>query len=231
MYHRAFALIVVALLMLAGCGGEQIDAQKLALESADAFQTADTFHFQMTVSQGKPAPIDTPLGGLALLSAEGDFKQPQMLRGSLKAQLSDVPLPISINAIIIGDEAYLTNPLDPTRWEKVEDSQALSSFSPAQGVSAVLSGLQNPQAQGRETIEGVETHHIVGSANAAVLQPLIGGPVPEGTLQIEVWIGAVDKLPRRIVAVGPLDPSEPEDIKRTLVLSDFGKDVTIERPE
>ncbi|GIV97044.1 MAG: hypothetical protein KatS3mg057_1701 [Herpetosiphonaceae bacterium] len=89
MYHRAFALIVVALLMLAGCGGEQIDAQKLALESADAFQTADTFHFQMTVSQGKPAPIDTPLGGLALLSAEGDFKQPQMLRGSLKAQLSD----------------------------------------------------------------------------------------------------------------------------------------------
>ena len=49
-------------------------------------------------------------------------------------------------------------------------------------------------------------------------------------MPVELWIGKEDSLIRRIEVDGPVEEDDPDDAKRTVDLSDFGKSVTIERP-
>lgn len=225
---RRIGLIIVIMAALVGCGNtETVDPAKLAGEAATAFDAVNTFAFKLDVTEGESAP----LGDIILITAEGNSVRPDKVQAKLKAKLKDAPLAVNINGIIIGADAWITpNPFNPTVYEKLEDTGGLENFSPAKGVSDMLRSITNPKFIEEVKINEVTTQHINGTVDATKLNSLTGGAATAGNVQVDVWIGKDDKLVRQIVAVGKLDPSEKDTIKRTLTLSDFNKSVTIAPP-
>lgn len=222
------ALLMVTLLVVAACGRDEApDPAKVASDGAMAFESINTFHFKLDVTEGESAP----LGDITLISADGDSVRPDKVAAKLKAKLTGAPLALNINGIIIGADAWITpNPFNATVFEKLEDTAGLENFSPAKGVSDVLRGLRNPTFVETIDLAGTNVHHISGVADAASLNALTGGAATAGELKLDLWIGVDDKLLRQLVAVGSLDPAEPATIKRTLVLSKFNSAVTIAPP-
>lgn len=222
------ALLMVTLLVVAACGRDEApDPAKVASDGAMAFESINTFHFKLDVTEGESAP----LGDITLISADGDSVRPDKVAAKLKAKLTGAPLALNINGIIIGADAWITpNPFNATVFEKLEDTAGLENFSPAKGVSDVLRGLRNPAFVETIDLAGTKVHHISGVADAASLNALTGGAATAGELKLDLWIGVDDKLLRQLVAVGSLDPAEPATIKRTLVLSKFNSAVTIAPP-
>lgn len=221
-------LVLIALVVLVACGTpEQVDPAQLAQEGATAFDAVTSFGFTLDVTDGEAAPI----GDIILISADGDSVRPDKVKAKLKAKLTGAPLAVNINGIIIGPDAWITpNPFNPVQYEKLEDTGGLESFSPATGVSDVLRGLRNPKYIEQAEINGTKTHHISGTVDATTLNALTGGTATAGELTLDLWIGVDDKLLRQLVAVGPLDPTEPASIKRTLTLRDFDQPVEITPP-
>ena len=75
----------------------------------------------------------------------------------------------------------------------------------ADGMPAVLAtGIQNPSRIGNETVEGVETIHISGKSDGAVLAPLTAGALKAGTLYpIDVWVDRSTFIPVRVHVTEP----------------------------
>ena len=228
LWRRIMAVMLI-LGIVAGCGqAETPDAAKLATDAATAFESVQTFHFVLDVTEGNSAPPNE----IILLSAEGDTERPDKLQATLKARLGDVPIAANIIAIIIGQDAWITpNPFNPSEFEKQADTSGLSAFSPAKGVSDVLRGLRNAEYVAEEELEGVKVHRIKGVVDAAALGALTGGAATGGDVQIEAWIGVDDTIVRKLVGVGALDPVEEATITRTIVMSAFNEPVTISAPE
>ena len=97
-------------------------------------------------------------------------------------------------------------------------------LNPDVGLSNVLANFSDPKAEGRETINGVETVKITGSVTADAVNGLaqIGatGPVPA-----TAWIKEDGD---HELAQAKLTPSEGNSVQMTL--SDWGKTVTVTKP-
>ncbi|ORX00025.1 hypothetical protein AWC27_02095 [Mycobacterium szulgai] len=100
------------------------------------------------------------------------------------------------------------------------------------GLGAVIGKVQNPQAAGSETIDGVATVKVTGTIDAAVVDPLVpqigkGG----GTLPITLYVADVK--------AGGSTPTQPYLVRMvldkdqghvTITLSNWGAPVTIPNP-
>lgn len=223
---------IAGLLLIAGlaaCGtSDAPDPAKVVDDAAQAFDAVKTVQFAVAVTEGTSAPLN----GIEVISADGVSERPDKLQTKLKARMSGTPLAVNVNLIIIGGDAWITpNPFNPQQYEKMDDTGGLETFSPIQGVGDVLRGLRNLSYVAEEDVDGTASHHIKGVADATALQAITGGVASAGELQLDLWIGKDDLLMRKLLAVGPLDPSEKPGITRTISFSAFNAAVTIAPPQ
>ena len=110
------------------------------------------------------------------------------------------------------------------------------------GLANVISKVQNPTVQGRETINGVATVKVTGTIDAAVVDPVIptlgrGG----GTLPITLWIADVplSATPTSLPSDAPSPGTGPNLVQMlvnkdqgsvTVTLSNWSKPVDIPSP-
>ena len=69
-----------------------------------------------------------------------------------------------------------------------------------------------------------------GKITASELSTFLGNTPSDKLVPVELQVGQEDSLIRRIEVTGPVEEGEPEDVARVVDLSDFGKNVHIERP-
>jgi len=81
-----------------------------------------------------------------------------------------------------------------------------------------------------EEVEGAICYHLSGSIDSDELRPITVSSVPGVTIHIEVWIDQEDFLVRHIQLEGKITETEVEGIIRTLKLSNFNEEVSIEVP-
>ena len=97
-------------------------------------------------------------------------------------------------------------------------------LNPETGLANVLANFSDPKAEGRETVNGVETVRITGNISAEAVNKIapLGatGPVP-GT----AWIAEEGN---HELVQAKMDPG-PGNIV-TMTLSDWGKPVTVTKP-
>ena len=98
-------------------------------------------------------------------------------------------------------------------------------LNPDTGLANVLANFTDPKADGRETVNGVDTVRVTGNVSADAVNkiaPQIGatGPVP-GT----AWIREDGN---HELVQAKLEPSPGNSI--TMTLSDWGKPVTVTKP-
>jgi len=224
----AAILLVLALAApLAACGGDS-EPKGPAPESIVRRATAKTaaqksFHFKLNV-ENPPASSD----GLSLTFADGDLVVPDRLKAKVAGTFNGIPL--SSQVVFAGPRQFLRNPITGTWQSFTTKTSPIAFFAPAKGVLAAIRGIHDLSLDGTRTVGGVETYHLTGKVAARDLTGFLGNPPSDRQVDAELDVGKDDHLLRRLRLVGPIADGEPDDVARTVDVSNYGEHVTIEAP-
>ena len=192
-----------------------------------AFDVSGTLNLQT-----QNGPLDVPL------TFTGAAAAPDRSAGTLL--LSVYFFGLEMDVILIGDTMWTTNPQQSGVWFKSEVG-TLALPNPALLMGGGTPALSEASVAGREQLEGADTIRLIGIAQLEALDRLdLGGD--SGRIPTEAWVGAEDKLVRRIAAEGSVSTdslglqlegfeiSGDASLSLDIRLSDFNAPVTIEPP-
>lgn len=219
------ALFAVAFLASCSSSGESAkdlpDAATLLQQSSETTKNQTSVHLRLTV-QGtiEQLPIESLEGDLTnspAVAAQGEANI-----SFLGQRLEGIPF-VVFDGILYGAINPGGQLQDFGPAAEVYDASAI--LSPDKGLANILANFSDPKADGRETLNGVETVRITGNVSADAVNkiaPQIGatGPVP-GT----AWIaeGGDHELIQ-----AKLEPSAGNSV--TMTMSEWGKPVTVTKP-
>ncbi|MGV0871277.1 LppX_LprAFG lipoprotein [Mycolicibacterium sp. XJ879] len=220
------AALIAVLALVAGCSSSSEpakdlpDAATLLTESTETTKNQTSVHLKLTV-QGE-------IPGLALESLEGDLTNVPAVAAAGEANLLFMGQRLQgVGFVVIDGILYAAISAgafqDFGPAADVYDVAAI--LSPEVGLANVLANFSDPKAEGRETVNGVETVRITGSVTADAVNaiaPQIGAtePVP-GT----AWIAEEGEHELMQITL----QTAPEG-SVTMTLSDWGKPVTVTKP-
>lgn len=224
--RSALALLAAALASSAcrNATSPELSAGDVLSKSSEALARVKSVHFTLTSENGMMA-IGT---GLVAKTIEGDVIQPDRLKGQATSTFGR--LTVQIGFIEVGDKKYVTNPITK-QWQEIPGGSAAPNLlDPARGAPAALKQAANPRKLANVTVGGVDCYHVTGQISSSLVAGLVGLPGTGAPLASDLWVGTSDLLPRQISLAGPVTTNEPPEIKRSLVLSHYDEQITIEPP-
>jgi lipoprotein LprG len=222
-----FAALFAAIALLAGCSKSDSsskplpDAASLLKESSQTTKSKTSVHLKLVV-QGeiKDLPIE---------SLEGDLTNAPAVAAQGKANILFLGQKLEgVDFVVADGNLYgaITAGGNMQDFGPAKDIYDVSVIlDPNKGLANVLDGFSDPKADGRETINGVDTVRIKGNiapeaVNSIAPQVAAAGPVP-GT----AWIR--EDGDHELVQA-KLEPTPGNSV--TMTLSDWGKPVTVNKP-
>jgi hypothetical protein len=222
------ALVLAASLAVACSGasgdkGDATDVTKLLDDAQAATANVRSFHFKLSHENGT-TPIILNLG---LDSAEGDYVVPDGLQAKVKAKQG--PIGVSVDVISLGGRTWITNPFTG-RWQSLPDVKLADFADPGKLVTVLLANLRDPRIEKQTEIDGAQTYEVHGSIDAGKLEDGLPVAEPGQPVNVVIWIGVDDKLPRRARIEGRLSSLEDDKIVRIIDVSRFDESVEIKPP-
>jgi hypothetical protein len=223
--RRLVALLL--LLALAGCGGGGKTAgppvADVVKQTTAATAAQKSFHFNLNVENPPPSS-----SGLSLTRADGDLVVPDNLKAKVAGTFNGIPITSQI--VFAGPRQFLMNPLT-SKWQSfTTKTSPIAFFSPAKGVLAAVKGATDLELEGTEPVAGVDCYHLVGKLKARDVTGFLGNAPSDREADADLYVGKSDHVLRKLTLSGPIADGEPDDIVRTVTLSKFGEQVTIEAP-
>jgi len=220
------SLLVVVL--LAGCGGgkktQQLSVAQIVGQTTQKTGALKSFHFVLKVEH--PAASTQ---GLSLTFAEGDVIVPGKLRAKVAGTLSGVSLTSEL--VFIAPTQFLKDPISGT-WQNLQTKTSpIGYFDPAKGVLAVIKGSTQLALAGSATVGGADSYDLKGKVHARDLTAILGNAPSDRLVDVEFLVGKSDLLLRRIRLQGPVSGGEPANIARSVEVSKFDEQVSIEAPK
>ena len=217
---RRLGAAVLALMLLCGCGAVAQNSETPQQVVSDAAQKMGALHaakFDLTgtVLEQLPASLAESLGaqGAALsnvsvrVSGNGQASFPD--KAAMTVTVGTGSITIDTVVILIGGQVYLKNPQTGT-FSQVSTGNPLSAFTgeadPLSG-AAILKDAQSIKDLGDTTLNGKAVHHyqivpdkdkLAEQASTPEAQALMRSMLQNGSVQLEVWIGASDHLLYRL---------------------------------
>ncbi len=223
----AIAFVALALFG-AACGGSDEPVPAIAPEAAlersvAALAELTSFHFRLSHENGTTA---IPLN-LALESAEGDVVVPDRFQAELRASTGSFAATVEV--ISIGGETWITNPF--TRgWQSLPGLDASDFADPGRLVADLVEALEEVELAGQASVDSATVYRLEGVLASEAVGDSIGSAQPGFRVGVELWVDAVEFLPRRVRLSGRLSDLEPADIVREIELSRFNAAVEINPP-
>lgn len=224
----------VAGIALSGCSSEPNGGQG---KGADASQL---------VSQSATA-MKSVTGAHVVITADG--KVPNVKITKLEADVADKPAVVATgeatlqmgggqtqSAKLIYLDGHLYSDIgEPGKWVDYGRGDSIYNlgviFDPSQGLANALSKVKDAKDAGSDTINGTDTTKVTGTISSNDVAQLAGSrkaPEKAQDVPITVWIDKKD--PHNLVQAQVESPLA-QDAKLTMTLSEFGKTVTVEKPQ
>ncbi len=197
------------------------DAATLLKQSSETTKAQTSVHLLLTVTgEIKELPIESLEGDLTTTPAVAAQGKANLL--FLGQKLDDIGFVVAegnLFATLTSGGAYQ----DFGRAADIYDVSAI--LNPETGLANVVANFSDPKADGRETINGVETVRITGNISADAVNgiaPQIAatGPVP-GT----AWVAEAGN---HELMQAKMEPTPGNSV--TMTMSDWGKAVTVTKP-
>jgi lipoprotein LprG len=221
-------LVAVALstALIAGCSKSSNqstaplpDAATLLKQSAQTTKDVKSAHLDLTV-QGK-------IKGLPIKTLTGDLSNSPVVaaKGHARFTLGDD----EVEADFVVADGTLYASLDPGVWSSFGSAADIYDVSvilnPDTGLANILSSFNDPKADGREEINGVNTVRVTGQVNADAVNKIAPKVGATGTVPGTAWVredGNHDLVQAK------LEPSSGNIIQMTL--SKWNEPVSVEKP-
>ncbi|WP_067829586.1 LppX_LprAFG lipoprotein [Nocardia inohanensis] len=215
------------------------EGAQIVQESARTTQTLQAVHLALTAKDLSTLPVK---------SVKADVtNQPQgagQAIGEAEVKLKPEAEYTSTKFLVVDKTLYAG---DGSAYSKVGPAEQV--YDPGiildkdKGLANVIAKIQNPKAEAREKVNGVDSVKVSGTIDASVIDPVVpklgeGG----GTLPITVWIkdvappsGTATTLPSTAASPGTGPNLVQAVVKKdngtvTVTLSDWGKPVTVTKP-
>jgi hypothetical protein len=182
------------------------------------------FQFELTHSNG----TTTLEGGLQLRKASGTVVAPDDSM-SLDAEADLGRIFVRVQAIVIGERTWMTNPLTGN-WSTIAPQDSPFSFlDPVGLVANVLQ--QTTDASYAESGSADASKLVInGKVPAEALEPLVGTVIRGATLDTTLVIDAETFLLHSARLSGKLQPNDDESFFRLITFSGFDDDLIILPP-
>jgi hypothetical protein len=202
-----------------------LTASQIIDKSSEKMQTINSFHFALDQAGG-----GTPIAmGIEMKKAYGDVVRPDKLKMTISGAVSGMSLEVQI--ITVNGVMYMTNPLSG-KWEKPPAAfEILSVLDPNAFIATAMQDITGLVKLDDDESGGVTCYHLSGSTGSDELSAITGSSVKGVAINTEVWIGKDDFLVRSVKLAGKITETEVPGIIRTLNLSAFNEEVSIELPE
>ncbi len=225
-------ILVFAVLVLAACERAAptadpvptptpVNVADLLERSGDAMGELETFHFRLEHNRGGGTPLAETL---IVTEAEGDVVSPDRISVDFTGTLGSFAVRSSL--VTIGEDSYMTNPLNGA-WEEVPaEVSPLAFFDPRSGIGAMMAQMRNPSLASQSE----SAFRVDGDLRVGALEPILGTAAAGDAVQLKLTIGADTLFLERAVIEGRVTASEADGVVRTIILSGFNEPVSIEPP-
>ena len=196
-------------------------APEAVAKSRNAMADLVSFGFELTHDSGFTALS----GGLELTRAGGVVTQNGL---DLEAEAKIGRAFVRVEAVVIDDRTWMTNPLIGAWSEIPPEDSPFSFLDPVKLVADILGDTrdavfsENPVANGDLTING--------RIPATTLAALVGVVDPDAVPAVTLTISAETYLLKKIVIVGVTQPDDDVDTTRVISLSEFDNPVSLRPP-
>ena len=194
---------------------EAIELSRLAMSNVKSFR----FQFTHAIGQTIIAL------GLELTKA-GGLVAPNGINIEAEANLGRAF--VKIEAAVIDEEAWMTNPLTGAWSEIAPENSPFSFIDPVKMVSDILA--ETEQAEYVKYTSSNKELLIKGSLPASSLENLVGSVDRYSKPLVYLNIDAETMLLKRVEIRGMVQPEDDPDTVRIITFSDFNKPVSIKRP-
>jgi lipoprotein LprG len=192
---------LLALALLAGCGGSQpqIDPAQSLRDAAAAMAKLKTVSATLSFTKGAIS-----FQGFTLARAKTSVRLPVDSDTTYTVKQKD--LSISLEVVISGGHVYLHLPF--SAFQELTGAQAAAIpdlaklFDPASGLPAVIPAGRNPKYLTTEKVDGVDSQKIGVTYSADQVHGLLAQLSSSVDVNATVWAGASDHLIRKAVLDG-----------------------------
>lgn len=211
---------------LAGCGGGSSDESPgdLLSRAKATLDDASSAHFVLT-SDGASG------SGSSLLGGEGDIARPASFRGTLQVQA--LGSSVDVQVVSVDGTVYAQLPLtsgfsvvDPATIG-VGDPGAL--LDPESGISQLLTATEDPQLGDESRVDGEVVRQVSGTLPGQLVADLLTSQDPAQDVDAVYSVATDSGQLRQVQLTGPFFTADAEG-SYTIVLSDYGSDVSITAP-
>ncbi len=201
---------------------EPIRAYEVVANAAAAMGQVSSFRFRLT----HPAGSTELLGGLALERADGAFVTPDQLSVEADAYLGT--LFVGVEAIVIGNQHFITNPLSG-EWSEVSPEDSPLSFLNPAGLIANILGLVR-EADYASLPKPGEDLVIEAVISSYALSPLVGDVIEGVDLDLVLTFDPASFVLKSARISGLLQEPDEPDAVRLVELTDFNSEIEIVPP-
>jgi lipoprotein LprG len=181
------ALLALTFIPLAGCGSKQSsaplpDAATLLKESAETTRNLQNVHLELTVNGAiVHLPVKTLTGDLTNIPAVA-------AKGHTKVTLGGDT--VDADFVVLDGTLYAS--LDPGVWNNIGAASSIYDASvilnPDAGLANVLGNFNQPKAEARETINGVQTIRVTGTVTADAANKMVPNITSGASVPGTAWI-------------------------------------------
>lgn len=226
-----FTTAIVILLAMAGaCGSEESTPEPVATPvtpaevvalSQHAMSALDSFSFQLTHDVGH-----TTLSGALQLTRAGGLVATNGL--DLEAEANIGRAFVRVEAVVIGEQTWMTNPLTGVWSEIAPEDSPFSFLDPVKLVADILGDTE--QAAYPTDRSSAGDLIVVGIIPAESLAALVGSVDPTAVPNVELTLDSNSKRLSKIVITGVVQPEDESNTIRVITLSEFDQQVSLEPP-
>ncbi len=224
--RRIVGPAVVALLLSACVGGEQVDAAKVLRDGAAAMSKLKTVSATLKLTKGSVS-----LQGFTLVSAKTAVRLPSDSDTIYTVKQQGVT--IGLEVVIAGGHVYLHVPFSTLQEVTGPEAAAFPDmaklFEPTTGLPAVIPAGSSPKYVSTDQVAGASAYQVSTTYTPEQVRSLLAQLNSSGPVAARVWVDTTNHLIRKAVLTGAfgdggLDAAVQVDI------SGFDSAVTITSP-
>ena len=230
--YSATAVLLLLVLLPVACSNSEaalvptaapkLTAAEVVELSKTSMGNIDSFSFQLTHDSGH-----TTLSGALQLTRAGGFVETNGL--DLEAEANIGRLFVKVEAIVIGRQTWMTNPITGVWSEITPEDSPFAFLDPVKLVADILGDTQQATyaINDQTTIGEIE---ILGNIPAKSLAALVGYVSPDEIPSVVLTIDSSSNLLKKIIISGVVQSEDELGTVRVITLSDFDEPLAIKPP-